>query len=255
MPGVPLLAVRSNSPVYAAEECCTLMPGRISSVLPTLAETVCFYTLEHLALEHCDYLWVWGFFVQFKVTEITWWLCHREWCFNIRRLTVCALRSARWFEGVTFILLDLGAGSTAIAYGPYEIVSRAYHPQIDLGCHLGRQQAQVKGHLQGAKKKAELFDHVDGIETQNITYSFLRSATDLGIRAIFFVHFKESRIYSVQIPMPWKSRVSQDEYQALCCIKDRFQRLSLSDMFNFPPTHFILDGNTASFNADNRKDA
>lgn len=91
MPGVPLLTVWSNSHIYAAEECCTLMPGRISSVLPALAETVCFYTLEHLVLEHCDYLWVWGFFVQFKVTEITWCLCHRERCFNIRRLTMCSV--------------------------------------------------------------------------------------------------------------------------------------------------------------------
>lgn len=165
MPRVPLLAVGSNSPIYAAKECCTVMPGCISSGLPTLAETVCFYTLEHLALEHCDYLWVWGFFVQFKVTEMTWWLCHRECCFNIRRITVCALRSTRWFEGVTFILLDLGAESTVIAYGPYEIVSGVCCPQIDLACLLGRQQAQVKGHSLGAKKKAELFDHVDGVET------------------------------------------------------------------------------------------
>jgi len=46
--------------------------------------------------------------------------------------------------GVMLVVLDLGAGYTEILYCLYEIVSGAYYQHIDLGCHLGRQQAQVK---------------------------------------------------------------------------------------------------------------
>lgn len=54
------------------------------SGLPTSAQTVCFHTLEHLAPEHRDYLC--DFFpIQ---SETARWLCHREWCFNIRRIRV-----------------------------------------------------------------------------------------------------------------------------------------------------------------------
>lgn len=75
-------------------------------------------------------------------------------------------------------------------------------------------------------RKHELFDHVIVVE--------------------------ESHLGQVQIPLPWKSKVWQDEYQALCHRKDWCQRLSPSDMFNIAPTASVSDGNTGSLTPGNR---
>lgn len=109
----------------------------------------------------------------------------------------------------------------------------------------------------GAKRQTELFGH----EGKHLQYYDTYKTNSLlpkvyykfGYKTLFSVFTLKSRQGQVQIPMPQKSKVWQDEYKTLGHIKDWSQRLPLPDIFNHLPILFDSCANTESLTPGNRR--